>query len=113
MFHCSINTLNFFLYSTFLAPDDVGSPTTSLKMSSQVEDYTKNVLKVVVAQVCQIIGWNSINQSSLEVLVDTLDRFMKELTKQTYRITELCTLPPSNSVLRLFLINSFSSRPTY
>lgn len=61
-------------------------------MSSEVEDYTKNVLKVVVAQVCQIIGWNSIHQSSLEVLVDTLDRFMKELTKQTYRITELCKL---------------------
>lgn len=63
-----------------------------LKMSSKVEDYTKNVLKVVVAQVCQIIGWNSIHQSSLEVLVDTLDRFMQELTKQTYRITELCKL---------------------
>lgn len=61
-------------------------------MSSKVEDYTKNVLKVVVAQVCQIIGWNSIHQSSLEVLVDTLDRFMQELTKQTYRITELCKL---------------------
>lgn len=59
-------------------------------MTSRVEDYTKNVLKVVVAQVCQTIGWNSIHQSSLEVLVDTLDRFMQELTKQTYRITELC-----------------------
>ena len=59
-------------------------------MFSRSEVYTKNLLKVVVAQICQICGWNSIHNSSLEILVNCLDKFMQEISKQTHRISEHC-----------------------
>ncbi|KAF7990063.1 hypothetical protein HCN44_009006 [Aphidius gifuensis] len=46
-------------------------------------DYTRSVLRVVVAQICQTIGWHSINSSPLEFLVD----LMQEYFMRTYRLS--------------------------
>jgi transcription initiation factor TFIID subunit 3 len=54
------------------------------------QNYTTQVLKVVVAQICQTIGWQSITASSLEILVDILDRYIKEMMKTTHNYAELC-----------------------
>lgn len=54
------------------------------------EQYTNQVLKVVVAQICQAIGWHSIQSTPLELMVDILHRYMEQITKQTYRYAELC-----------------------
>lgn len=52
--------------------------------------YTQQVLKVIVAQVCQTIGWNSIQSTPLELLGDILHKYLQEITHQTHRYSELC-----------------------
>lgn len=54
------------------------------------QNYSTNILRVIVAQVCQTIGWQSITSSSLEIMVDVLDRYLKEICKTTHAYTELC-----------------------
>lgn len=53
--------------------------------------YTQQVLKVIVAQVCQTIGWNSIQTTPLELLGDILHKYLQEVSQQTHRYSELCT----------------------
>lgn len=54
------------------------------------QTYTTQVLRVVVAQICQTIGWQSISASSLEILIDILDRYIKDLCRSTHNYAELC-----------------------
>lgn len=52
--------------------------------------YIQQLTKVIVAQITQTIGWNSIQTTPLELLTDILHKYMEELTRQTQRYTELC-----------------------
>lgn len=52
-------------------------------------EYTHQILRVVVAQICQTIGWHSIQTTPLELLVDILHKYLQEVTRETYRYTEL------------------------
>lgn len=52
--------------------------------------YTQQILKVIVAQVCQTIGWNSIQTTPLELLGDILHKYLQEVSHQTHRYSELC-----------------------
>lgn len=54
------------------------------------QSYTTQVLRVVVAQICQTIGWQSITASSLEILIDILDRYIKDMCRTTHNFAELC-----------------------
>lgn len=54
------------------------------------QNYSTHLLKAVAAQICQTIGWQSVTQSSLEILVDILDRYLKEICKTTHDYAELC-----------------------
>lgn len=54
--------------------------------------YTYSVLKVAVAQICQKIGWHAVHQSSLELIVDILDKYLKTISKTTHDYVELCKL---------------------
>uniref|UniRef100_W4VRD2 Putative bip2 n=1 Tax=Corethrella appendiculata TaxID=1370023 RepID=W4VRD2_9DIPT len=51
--------------------------------------YTHDILKVVVAQICQNIGWHSIQTTPLELVVDILDKYLKEIAVSTHRYAEL------------------------
>ncbi|XP_055546353.1 transcription initiation factor TFIID subunit 3 [Wyeomyia smithii] len=53
------------------------------------ERYTHQLLKVVVAQVCQTIGWHSIQTTPLELMMDILDQYMRDITRLTHRYAEL------------------------
>ncbi|XP_053685698.1 titin [Sabethes cyaneus] len=53
------------------------------------ERYTHQLLKVVVAQVCQTIGWHSIQSTPLELMMDILDQYMRDITRLTHRYAEL------------------------
>lgn len=53
------------------------------------ERYTHQLLKVVVAQVCQTIGWHSIQSTPLELLIDILDQYLRDITRLTHRYSEL------------------------
>lgn len=52
--------------------------------------YIQQLSKVIVAQITQTIGWNSIQTTPLELLTDILHKYLEELTRQTQRYTELC-----------------------
>lgn len=52
--------------------------------------YVQQLSKIIVAQIAQTIGWNSIQSTPLELLSDVLHKYLQELTRQTYRYTELC-----------------------
>lgn len=53
--------------------------------------YIQQLSKVIVAQITQTIGWNSIQTTPLELLTDILHKYLEEITRQTQRYTELCT----------------------
>lgn len=53
------------------------------------ERYTHQLLKVVVAQICQTIGWNSIQSTPMELMIDILDQYLRDITRVTHRFAEL------------------------
>lgn len=53
-------------------------------------DYTQQILKVVVGQICQTIGWNSIQATPLELLGDILHKHLQEMTRTIQRYSNLC-----------------------
>lgn len=55
-----------------------------------MKSYTHQVLRVAVAQICQTIGWQSVTATSLEILVDILDRYIQEICKTTHNYAEHC-----------------------
>lgn len=53
------------------------------------ERYTHQLLKVVVAQICQTIGWHSIQSTPMELMIDILDQYLRDITRVTHRYAEL------------------------
>lgn len=51
--------------------------------------YTQQMLKVVVAQICQTIGWHSINATPLELMTHILHKFLQEVPRIAHRYSEL------------------------
>lgn len=52
--------------------------------------YTHQILRVVVAQICQTIGWQGVTGTALEIMVDILDRYIREICTTTHDYTEHC-----------------------
>lgn len=52
--------------------------------------FNRDVLKIAVAQICHSLGWNSLQKSSLVVLTDILERYMKKLSKATGWFCQNC-----------------------
>lgn len=52
--------------------------------------YSKELTRIVVAQICQTIGYHSAQSASLEVLQDILEKFLKEFTRDLRRQVEHC-----------------------
>ena len=46
------------------------------KMTVTEQEITKQALKTAVAQICLTIGWNSIHQTPLNILVDVLHKYV-------------------------------------
>lgn len=55
-----------------------------------VDSYSRDVLKVVVAQICQTIGWHSIHSTAIELLTDVLRNYIHELGHTAHRYGEQC-----------------------
>lgn len=53
-------------------------------------EYSHQVLKICVAQLCQNLGWNSTQSTPLELLTDVLERYILEVGKVTHRYAEQC-----------------------
>lgn len=54
------------------------------------EEFSRKALKVVVALICQTIGWNGIQSTPFEILIDLLQQYLVELGRVTHRYAELC-----------------------
>ncbi|KAL6430615.1 hypothetical protein ACFW04_006899 [Cataglyphis niger] len=52
-------------------------------------EYSRSVLKIVVAQICQMIGWHSINSTPLEFMVDLMQEYMLRISKLTHQYAEV------------------------
>lgn len=44
-----------------------------------MEPWTRQLLAIIVSQICKTIGWHSISTTSLQILVDVLHRYLKRL----------------------------------
>ncbi|XP_052863387.1 transcription initiation factor TFIID subunit 3-like [Anopheles cruzii] len=51
--------------------------------------HALHVLKVAVAQICQTIGWHSAHSTTMELLVDVTQHFLREISRIMHRYTEL------------------------
>lgn len=52
-------------------------------------DYSRAVLRMVVAQICQTIGWHSINSTPLEFMVDLMQEYILRISKLTHQYAEV------------------------
>ncbi|XP_043800787.1 transcription initiation factor TFIID subunit 3 isoform X3 [Apis laboriosa] len=52
-------------------------------------EYSRSVLRMVVAQICQIIGWHSINSTPLEFMVDLMQEYILRISKLTHQYAEI------------------------
>ena len=56
-------------------------------------EYSRSLLRVVVAQVCQTLGWNGIQSTPLELLTDILERYLLEIGRTSHRYSEQGDMP--------------------
>ncbi|KAL1130268.1 hypothetical protein AAG570_013206 [Ranatra chinensis] len=54
-----------------------------------VDNYTRESIKLCVAQICQVIGWNSIQTTPLELITDIVQDYIKGLARTTYNYAVL------------------------
>ncbi|XP_012277504.1 transcription initiation factor TFIID subunit 3 isoform X2 [Orussus abietinus] len=52
-------------------------------------EYSRGILKMVVAQICQTIGWHSINSTPLEFMVDLMQEYLMRVSKLTHQYAEV------------------------
>ncbi|XP_012221841.2 transcription initiation factor TFIID subunit 3 isoform X3 [Linepithema humile] len=52
-------------------------------------EYSRSVLKMVIAQICQTIGWHSINTTPLEFMVDLMQEYLLRVSKLTHQYAEV------------------------
>lgn len=57
-----------------------------------MDQYCKEVLKVVVAQICQTMGWHRIQSTPMEVMTDILSRYLRQMCVLTHKYSEHCKL---------------------
>ncbi|KAK0169806.1 hypothetical protein PV328_010446 [Microctonus aethiopoides] len=52
-------------------------------------EYSRGILKIVVAQICQIIGWHSINSTPLEFMVDLMQEYLLRIARVAHQYAEI------------------------
>ncbi|KAK0161710.1 hypothetical protein PV327_008129 [Microctonus hyperodae] len=52
-------------------------------------EYSRGILKIVVAQICQIIGWHSINSTPLEFMVDLMQEYLLRISRVAHQYAEI------------------------
>lgn len=71
--------------------------------------FHEDVLKIVVGQICQNIGFHGIFSSSVDVLVDLLHRYLRDIAVTTHRYTEHCKYNESKCRIIVFMLNKISN----
>lgn len=55
-------------------------------------DYLHAALSLATAQICQSLGWHSIHRSSHEILIDILERYIKQVSKTAASYCQNCKI---------------------
>ncbi|KAK6488119.1 mRNAion initiation factor TFIID subunit 3-like [Huso huso] len=53
------------------------------------ESYSRSLLRVSVAQICQALGWDSVQLTACDLLTDVLHRYIQQLARGCHRYSEL------------------------
>ncbi|KAM4678225.1 transcription initiation factor TFIID subunit 3 isoform 2-T2 [Discoglossus pictus] len=53
------------------------------------ESYSRSLLRVSVAQICQALGWDSVQLTACDLLTDILHRYLGQLCRGAHRYSEL------------------------
>ncbi|MBN3302825.1 TAF3 factor, partial [Amia calva] len=53
------------------------------------ESYARSLLRVSVAQICQALGWDSVQLTACDLLTDVLHRYIQQLARGCHRYSEL------------------------
>ncbi|NP_001364051.1 TATA-box binding protein associated factor 3 S homeolog [Xenopus laevis] len=53
------------------------------------ESYSRSLLRVSVAQICQALGWDSVQVTACDLLTDVLQRYLQQLCRGAHRYSEL------------------------
>ena len=53
-------------------------------------DYVRASLGLATAQICQSLGWHSVQRSSHDVLTDVLERYINLVSKRAALISQTC-----------------------
>ncbi|KAM8973701.1 transcription initiation factor TFIID subunit 3 isoform 2-T2 [Pelodytes ibericus] len=53
------------------------------------ESYSRSLLRVSVAQICQALGWDSVQLTACDLLTDVLHRYLQQLCRGAHRYSEL------------------------
>ena len=51
-------------------------------------EFSRKVLRVAIAQMCQSLGWNGIQSTPMELMTDLLERYLLEIGRSTHRYCE-------------------------
>lgn len=54
------------------------------------DSYTRSLLRVSVAQICQALGWDAVQLTACDLLSDVLHRYIQQLARGCHRYSELC-----------------------
>uniref|UniRef100_A0A182W500 PHD-type domain-containing protein n=1 Tax=Anopheles minimus TaxID=112268 RepID=A0A182W500_9DIPT len=60
------------------------------------QEYAQAVLKVAVAQICRTIGWHSTHASTMDLLIDVTQHFLREISRTMHRYCELYNRTEAN-----------------
>ncbi|MGH0155034.1 UNVERIFIED_CONTAM: hypothetical protein FKN15_045500 [Acipenser sinensis] len=59
------------------------------------ESYSRSLLRVSVAQICQALGWDSVQLTACDLLTDVLHRYIQQLARGCHRYSELYDVGPA------------------
>ena len=53
-------------------------------------DYSRGLLRIALAQICQSFGWEAVQSTPMELLTDILERYILNMGKYAHRYSEQC-----------------------
>lgn len=65
-------------------------------VAAMAEQYAHEVLKLVVARICQEIGFEAVEASALELLADIMSKYLEEIGFSSHHYAEVATRTESN-----------------
>ena len=53
-------------------------------------EYSRGLLRIALAQMCQSLGWHAVHSTPMELLTDILERYLSQLAGTAHRYCNQC-----------------------